>query len=484
VKLAMAAAALGISINVGLCQTASDSVEQYRKDLEANPKSSLAHFRIGEIYLRQGDSNAAANEFRSALNGDVLPKWTEVWSHINLGKIYDSSGQRARAVNEYQLAQRTNDNTQGAQDAAAEYLKQAQAAGAPSVSRIIDRDLDRDTAPQLLETTQPEYSDEARIAELEGTVILTGVAGEDGQAKDLRVTQSLGLGLDEKAIETVRRWRFKPGTHLGQTDNIVNAVTVGFEFPAKQSRWHLIGVEFRPSGNASRPSVLSAYYPPGPGIFGSDAAEEGQLLGAIGRQATASVSFDVDEHGVPGNFQVLKASLDLWGSQAIAVLRQWRFTPGLKDGVPVPVPCTFDFAWGPRSLTSAQVAWLREAMNPPPPSGSGGAAPVAIYRREPAYPEEARNAGVEGTVTVALSVGGDGTARDVRVTQGLAPSIDESVKDALSQWVFIPVLLNGQPSQSAFQVRVKFELPNRVTSAISPPPVARAAAPAKASIKP
>ena len=69
------------------------------------------------------DWQSAANEFREALNGDLEPKWTEVWSHIHLGWIFDITGQRDRAVNEYNLAMRTKDNTQGAQEEAAKYLK-------------------------------------------------------------------------------------------------------------------------------------------------------------------------------------------------------------------------------------------------------------------------------------------------------------------------------------------------------------------------
>ena len=57
------------------------------------------------------------------INGDVDPKWTEVWAHIHLGMIYDLHGQRDRAVNEYNLAIRTKDNTAGAQEEAAKYLK-------------------------------------------------------------------------------------------------------------------------------------------------------------------------------------------------------------------------------------------------------------------------------------------------------------------------------------------------------------------------
>lgn len=66
-------------------------------------------------------SATSPNEFREALNGDLEPKWTEVWAHINLGKIFDVTGQRERAQNEYNLALRTKDNTQGALEDAAKY---------------------------------------------------------------------------------------------------------------------------------------------------------------------------------------------------------------------------------------------------------------------------------------------------------------------------------------------------------------------------
>ena len=62
-------------------------------------------------------------EFRRALDGDMDPKWVEVWSHLMLGKIFDVTGQRDRALNEYQRALQTNDNTQGALDEANQYVK-------------------------------------------------------------------------------------------------------------------------------------------------------------------------------------------------------------------------------------------------------------------------------------------------------------------------------------------------------------------------
>ncbi|MFL6449822.1 MAG: M1 family aminopeptidase [Bryobacteraceae bacterium] len=103
----------------------SNALREFEKALEVNKNSSLAHYRIGELFFKQNNYQQAANEFRSAINGDLDPKWTEVWSHLNLGKIFDVTGQRDRAVNEYKQAIRTRDNTSGAQEEAARYSTKA-----------------------------------------------------------------------------------------------------------------------------------------------------------------------------------------------------------------------------------------------------------------------------------------------------------------------------------------------------------------------
>jgi tetratricopeptide (TPR) repeat protein len=97
---------------------------EYQKALTANSSSSLASYRIGEVLFTQRNYQASANAYRDALRGDDDPRWTEVWSHIQLGKIFDLTGQRDRAVNEYRQAVQTNDNTQGALNEARLYLKQ------------------------------------------------------------------------------------------------------------------------------------------------------------------------------------------------------------------------------------------------------------------------------------------------------------------------------------------------------------------------
>ena len=91
--------------------------------LKANPRRSIAHYRIAEIYLAQKQYQQSANSFREALNGDVEPKWVNVWSFWSLGKIFDLAGSRDRAVRHYRLAIATKDNTRNAVDEATKYLQ-------------------------------------------------------------------------------------------------------------------------------------------------------------------------------------------------------------------------------------------------------------------------------------------------------------------------------------------------------------------------
>ncbi len=99
-----------------------EALKEYQKAIDVRRNSSLAHYRVAELFFLQNNYQSAANGFREVLNGDLEPKWTEVWAHINLGKIFDITDQRDRAVNEYRQALRTKDNTQGALEEAGKYI--------------------------------------------------------------------------------------------------------------------------------------------------------------------------------------------------------------------------------------------------------------------------------------------------------------------------------------------------------------------------
>ncbi|HXS97389.1 MAG TPA: energy transducer TonB [Candidatus Limnocylindrales bacterium] len=84
------------------------------------------------------------------------------------------------------------------------------------------------SAPTLLFKKEPEYSEEARKAKYQGTVTLYVEVGVDGKATNIKVLHSLGLGLDEKAIEAVKQWKFKPGMKDGKPVPVAASIEVNF----------------------------------------------------------------------------------------------------------------------------------------------------------------------------------------------------------------------------------------------------------------
>lgn len=84
------------------------------------------------------------------------------------------------------------------------------------------------SAPQALSTPDPEYTEEARNAKTQGTCILWLIVDDHGNPRDIRVVRGLGHGLDAKAIEAVKQWRFQPAQKDGHPVNVQISVEVGF----------------------------------------------------------------------------------------------------------------------------------------------------------------------------------------------------------------------------------------------------------------
>jgi protein TonB len=84
------------------------------------------------------------------------------------------------------------------------------------------------SAPQALSTPDPEYTEEARIAKTQGKCVLWLVVDDKGRPRDIRIVRGLGFGLDAKAIEAVKQWRFQPALKDGRPVNVQISVEVGF----------------------------------------------------------------------------------------------------------------------------------------------------------------------------------------------------------------------------------------------------------------
>ena len=83
--------------------------------------------------------------------------------------------------------------------------------------------------PELLKKVEPQYTEEARAAKYQGVVVVSAVIEPDGTADNIQVVKTLGLGLDEKAIEAVQQWLFKPGTKNGAAVPVKAVIEVNFK---------------------------------------------------------------------------------------------------------------------------------------------------------------------------------------------------------------------------------------------------------------
>jgi TonB family protein len=208
------------------------------------------------------------------------------------------------------------------------------ALGLVAVCTMGAQELSRIRPPTISSKVEPQYSEEARRAGLQGTVLLKIIVDEDGKPRDPKVLRSLGLGLDEQAIAAVNNWKFQPGAKDGQPVPVQAQIEVNFRMLDKGStlaRSRLARVEFHIPLGALRPLVEKA---PRPRV--ADDANN----------ATATVTFEINEEGLPINLQIEKSSEEAWARDVSDALSKWRFTPASKDGNPISVSCTMDFVRG------------------------------------------------------------------------------------------------------------------------------------------
>jgi TonB family protein len=184
------------------------------------------------------------------------------------------------------------------------------------------------SAPRVASKREPEYAEAARIARLEGTVVVSLVVGDDGAPKNVRVLKSVGLGLDEKAADAVSAWRFTPGQKEGNPVPVMASIEVNFRLMGKPGEWRITRAAFKPPEETSLPTLIKTEFP-----GDSPSADAGSVV----------LTLDVDEQGMPVNFHVEKSSDAQSEEDVLAAMREWRFTPGLKNGAAAVVPLTLEF---------------------------------------------------------------------------------------------------------------------------------------------
>ena len=191
------------------------------------------------------------------------------------------------------------------------------------------QELSHSTAPSIQMKPDPQYTEEARRAGVEGNVVLHVSVGKDGKPTDVKVIRGVGFGVDEKAVEAVSNWQFHPATKNGEPIEVQAQIEVNFRM--LQAKWHLGQAEFHLPEGATRPTVATAKAP---------------RVADGAAKASVTVSFDINENGQPANIQSDQATDKEWAGDVIEALPNWTFTPASKDGHPVSVTCTMQFFRG------------------------------------------------------------------------------------------------------------------------------------------
>jgi TonB family protein len=292
--------------------------------------------------------------------------------------------------------------------------------------------------PTLIEKHEPQYSEAARQARLDGSVELSIVVDETGEPRDLRVTRSLGLGLDEEAIKAVRTWRFRPGTKDGKPVSVIATVQVNFRTAlTPKDPWHLEGANIDTPRGVSGPWLLNCVFP-------TDRPKEDTKI---------VLSFDVSETGVPVNLSVADPGSSALEPAVIEAIKQWRFAPARKDAFAIPVHATFTFAANHGSGAPASPARPERRIV------AGITQPRLLSSVEPIYSQEAEKANLHGIVVIEATIGTSGVASDFKITQSLGLGLDEAALRAVKQWRYSPALKDGVPVDFVVHIQVSFRLP-------------------------
>jgi TonB family protein len=184
---------------------AANTMHLYARFLEQQDRTSEAEAMEKQA---RGITQATATEFAKGMQGPA-------------GAGVNFRVQSTLGPNGYQQAPPGPD---AKADAASPYAPLVQPTHSPDAVKMASGV----SAPVLLYKTEPEYTEEARAAKYQGTVLVYVEVGTDGYAHNIQVVRGLGLGLDEKAIEAVSKWKFKPGQKEGQPVVVQATIEVNF----------------------------------------------------------------------------------------------------------------------------------------------------------------------------------------------------------------------------------------------------------------
>ena len=334
--------------------------------------------------------------------------------------------------------------------------------------------------PKLIKEVDPVYPEIARQAKVEGNVVLEATTDIYGRVHNIKVLNSIPL-LDQAAIEALRQWVYEPAIIDGQPKAVTFTVNMNFRFGDKKGgvEGGVVGgvlggvkggveggvtggveggvkggVEGQAGGDFEKgavkitgalrpPKLLKSVDPVYP-----EEARKAQVEGVVILEART------DEKGAVEEVKILR-SIPLLNQAAIDAVKQWKYEPFISEGKPRGVLFTvtvrFDLKSGDKEKDIEEFAKgaVKVVGDITPPK--------LIKEVQPVYPEDARQGRVEGVVILSVKTAADGRVTDVMILRSI-PLLNQAAIDAVKQWVYKPLLVNGVAKPAVFTVTVRFQL--------------------------
>lgn len=345
--------------------------------------------------------------------------------------------------------------------------------------------------PKLIKAVDPVYPEIARQAKVEGVVIMEATTDTYGHIAVIKVLRSIPL-LDQAAMDAVQQWVYEPMVVDGKPREVTFTVTVRFALDEKKKLTSGVvggvtggvrgGVEGGVSTGVGGGVAAGVEGGVEGGVVGGVLAQdlkkfEGDAVRAVGKieppklvksvnpvypekarqarvEGTVILEAKTDEEGNVVDARILR-SIPVLDQAAIDAVKQWKYEPLVIEGklrkVIFTVTVRFMLKEGDKSKTLekfAQGAVKAEGDIKPP---------KLIKEMAPVYPEVARMAEVQGVVILSVKADEEGKIVDVMVLRSI-PLLDQAAIDAVRQWVYEPLVIDGKAVSVVFTVTVRFQL--------------------------
>ena len=309
--------------------------------------------------------------------------------------------------------------------------------------------------PKLIKKVNPIYPEDARKAGVSGLVILEARIDTIGRVEDAKILRSVPP-LDQAAIDAVRQWVYEPLKVDGVDKPALFTVTVSFKLDGDKAIEEFAKGAVKIEAGLQPPLLVKKVDP----VYPEEARKKG-VEGVVILQARIDISGKVKD------VMVLR-SVPLLDQAAMDAVKQWVYEPLIINSNPREAVFTVTVRFmlkeekkglaleKPGQIVAEAPGGKQEEREAVRATGEINP-PHVIKKVDPVYPEKARKAGLEGTVILEAMTDAQGNVARVKVLQSI-PELDQAAIDALQQWKYEPVLIDGKPKAVVFTVTIRFQL--------------------------